>query len=82
MLIPKYLFLIAVGCSLLSAAEWPTDGGNSQRTNFQPDEHILNRDSVRNLKILWKIKLDNVPHEMHSLFPPLIVEKRLPASRH
>ena len=58
----------------LSAAEWPTDGGNPQRTAWQCDEKILNKDNVRNLKILWQIKLDNVPHEMHSLFPPLIVE--------
>jgi outer membrane protein assembly factor BamB len=55
-------------------AEWPTDGGNSQRTNWQHDEKILNKDNVKNLKILWQLKLDNVPHEMHSLFPPLIVE--------
>jgi outer membrane protein assembly factor BamB len=65
---------ILAGFTLLPAAEWPTDGGNSQRTNFQPDETVLNKDNVKNLKILWKIKLDNVPHEMHSLFPPLIVE--------
>ncbi len=71
----KSIFIgIAVGAVLLSAAEWPTDGGNSQRTNFQPDEKILNRENVKNLKILWKIHLDNLPHEMHSLFPPLIVE--------
>ena len=33
------------------------------------------KDNVKNLKILWKLKLDNEPQEMHSLFPPLIVEK-------
>jgi outer membrane protein assembly factor BamB len=64
----------AAACALLCAAEWPTDGGNSQRTNFQPDEKILTKENVKNLKILWKLKLDNVPHEMHSLFPPLIVQ--------
>jgi hypothetical protein len=69
------IFLVGVAvCALLCAAEWPTDGGNSQRTNYQPDEKILTKDNVRNLKILWKLKLDNVPHEMHSLFPPLIIE--------
>jgi glucose dehydrogenase len=65
---------IGAGCVLAAGAEWPTDGGNSKRTNWQQDEKILNKDNVKNLKILWKIKLDNAPQEMHSLFPPLIVE--------
>jgi glucose dehydrogenase len=69
------LIAISAACSLTWGADWPTDGANSQRTNFQPDEKILTKDNVKNLKILWKIKLDNVPQEMHSLFPPLIIEK-------
>ncbi len=68
------LTAFAAGLGLLAAAEWPTDGGNSQRTNWQRDEKLLNRNNVKGLKILWKLQLDNVPHEMHSLFPPLIVE--------
>jgi hypothetical protein len=73
----KLYTLIAIyPCCVLSwGAEWPTDGGNSQRTNWQQDEKILSKDNVKNLKILWKIKLDNMPQEMHSLFPPLVVEK-------
>src|SRR5579864_1685879 len=70
-----YAILIAAGCALLWGAEWPTDGGNTKRDNWQRDEKILNKDNVTNLKILWQIKLDNVPQEMHSLFPPLIVDK-------
>src|SRR5207248_513854 len=62
------------GCVLATGAEWPTDGGNPKRTNWQQDEKILNKANVKNLTILWKIKLDNTPQEMHSLFPPLIVE--------
>ena len=65
----------AVCCGLLSAADWPTDGADSMRTNFQPDEHILSKDNVKGLQILWKIKLDNQPREMHSLFPTLIIDK-------
>lgn len=70
----KVWILCAMGCGLLHGADWPTDGGNSKRTAWQQDEKILNKDNVRNLKVLWKIKLDNVPQEMHSLFAPLIVE--------
>lgn len=68
---PAVFCLIA---GALSAADWPTDGGNPQRTAWQRDEKILNKDNVKNMTVLWKIKLDNVPQEMHSLFAPLIVE--------
>ncbi len=53
-------------------ANWLTDGGGPRRTNWQKDEHILTKENVKHLKILWKLKLDNQPREMHSLFPPLI----------
>jgi hypothetical protein len=71
----RYLLIAALCCGLSQAAEWPTDGGNMYRTNWQQDEHTLTKDNVKNLKVLWKIQLDNKPLEMHSLFPPLIVEK-------
>ena len=56
-------------------ADWPTDGGNPQRTNWQKDETILRPDNVSNLKILWKLKLDNAPKQMHALSPTLIAGK-------
>jgi outer membrane protein assembly factor BamB len=61
------------GCTLMLAADWTTDGGNPHRTGWQQDEKTLTTENVKNLKLLWKIKLDNVPQEMHSLFPPLII---------
>ena len=64
---------IMVGCAIVLGSDWPTDGGNPQRTNWQKDETILTKDNVANLKILWKLKLDNAPRQMHSLFPPLII---------
>jgi outer membrane protein assembly factor BamB len=57
------------------SADWPTDGGNPQRTNWQQDETILTKQNVANLKILWKVKLDNAPRQMHSLLPALIVDQ-------
>lgn len=74
MRLPRLLAAFAACLSLVLAAEWTTDGGSPRRNNWQQDEKILNTSNVKNLKILWKVKLDNVPHEMHSLFPPLIVE--------
>jgi outer membrane protein assembly factor BamB len=70
--IRRALMAVTTGCVLLSGADWPTDGGNPQRTAWQRDETILNKQNVKNMKLLWKIQLDNKPQEMHSLFPPLI----------
>jgi hypothetical protein len=70
----KALLAAGLCCGAIWSAEWTTDGANSKRTNWQTDEKILNKDNVKNLKILWKLQLDTVPHEMHALFPPLIVE--------
>src|SRR5262249_42830561 len=38
-------------------------------------EKVLNTANVRNLALLWTVKTDNQPRQMHSLFPPLIVER-------
>jgi hypothetical protein len=66
---------ILLSCALVLGSDWPTDGGNPQRTNWQKDETILTKENVGNLKVLWKLKLDNAPRQMHSLFAPLIIER-------
>jgi hypothetical protein len=53
-------------------ADWLADGGDPQRTAWQRNETILTKDTVKTMKLLWKIKLDNQPRQMHNLFPPLI----------
>src|ERR1017187_9204510 len=67
------LIAITIACAAAWGADWLTDGGNPQRTAWQKDERILTLDNVKNMKLLWKLKLDNEPRQMHSLFPPLIV---------
>src|SRR6266566_2972379 len=62
-------------CAPLHSADWLTDGGNPQRTAWQKDEHILSPSNVKNMQILWKLQLDNQPQQMHSLFPPLIIDQ-------
>jgi hypothetical protein len=68
-------FAITVSCAIVVGADWPTDGGNPQRTNWQKDETILRPDNVANLTIRWKLKFDNAPKQMHALRPPLIIGK-------
>ena len=62
-------------------ANWLTDGGDPQRTAWQQNETILTKDNVKDMKLLWKIKLDNQPRQMHSLFPPLIAGNVTTTSR-
>jgi outer membrane protein assembly factor BamB len=69
------LIAISVGCGLLSGAEWPTDGASPKRDAWQKDETILTKENVKGLQLRWKIQLHNEPREMHSLFPPLIVDQ-------
>ncbi len=56
-------------------ADWLTDGGNPQRTAWQKDEKLLTTESVKRMKLLWKVKTDNQPREMHSLLPALIASR-------
>src|SRR5262245_18057054 len=54
-------------------ADWLTDGADVQRTAWQKNETILSPATAKDMKLLWTVKLDNEPRQMHSLFPPLIV---------
>jgi outer membrane protein assembly factor BamB len=54
-------------------ANWLTDGGDPQRTSWQRNETILSPTSVKDMKLIWKLQLDNEPRQLHNLFPPLIV---------
>src|SRR5262245_17165442 len=53
-------------------ADWMTDGADPQRTAWQRNETLLTKGNVKDMKLLWKIKLDNEPRQMQSLVPPLI----------
>jgi hypothetical protein len=69
---------ILTGCALgwcVSgwSADWLTDGNDPQRTGWQKNEKAITTANVKGMKLLWKIKTDNQPRQMHALFPPLIV---------
>ena len=63
-----------LGLTLVRAADWATDGGDTQRTGWQKDEHILSKDNVKNLKLLWKLKTDNITRALFSYTPALILQ--------
>jgi len=53
-------------------ADWLTDAADVQRTNWQRDEKILSPSNAKDIKLLWKVKLDNEVRQMHSFLAPLI----------
>jgi outer membrane protein assembly factor BamB len=70
----KTILLLALAAlSPLSAADWLTDGGDSKRNNWQKDETVLTKTNVKDMRLLWKTKLDNTPRQMHSLLEPLVI---------
>ena len=71
----RTILVVALAGVAARGADWLTDGNNPQRTNWQKEEKTLTTANAKNIKLLWKLKLDNEPREMHSLFPPLISER-------
>ncbi len=66
--------LLMSGVSLL-ASEYLTEGVDNGRTGWMKDEKVFNTTNVRNMKLLWKIKLPSGTRQMHNLFPPLLAER-------
>ncbi|MFN6203635.1 MAG: pyrrolo-quinoline quinone [Acidobacteriota bacterium] len=75
--------LVAIGGSIFTprpqaqsgqapVADWLTDGGDLERTAWQRNETLISTSSAKNMKLLWKTKLDNQPRQMHNLLPVLI----------
>jgi len=69
-----YIAIVGLCCGAIFAADWTTDGGDAQRTGWQKDETILTKDNVKNLKLLWKLKTDNVSRALFSFTPALILQ--------
>jgi outer membrane protein assembly factor BamB len=66
---------ILASAALLRAADWTTFGGDPQRDGWAREESVLSRENVKDLKLAWKIQLDNGAKELNSLTAPLVVEK-------
>src|SRR6476660_7629155 len=65
--------LVLLSCIFASGADWLTASGDVMRTNWQKDETTINTSNAKDIQLLWKIKLDNQPRQMHSLHPPLVI---------
>ena len=66
---------VILSSATLWASDYLTHGVDPGRTGWMKDEKVFNTTNVRNMKLLWKVKLDTKTRAMHNLFNPLIVEK-------
>ena len=64
-------------CGLITFAQsrggnWPTYGGDAQRTGWEGADAAISKDSVKNLQLLWKLKLETQSRGMRPVMPPII----------
>jgi hypothetical protein len=57
------------------AADYVAGGWDPGRTGWVRDERIFNKTNVRNMRLLWKVKLDSNTRQMHNLMVPTVIEK-------
>src|SRR5437867_3119036 len=69
--------LVALAIMPLRSADWLTHSGDPQRTGWQQDETKISKESVKNLKLLWTIKLETKQRSVYSLYGPLIIERAI-----
>ena len=69
------LAILGLGVVVQSArtADWFTHSGDPQRTGWQKRETAITKDTVKDLQLLWKLKLENKTKALYSLHEPLIV---------
>jgi len=61
----------------LGGADWVTHSGSNQRDGWQRTETKISKDTLKDLKLLWKIKLETKQRSVYSLYGPLIVERAI-----
>jgi outer membrane protein assembly factor BamB len=52
---------------------WPTFGGDPQRSGWARDETQISRDSLKQFRVLWSLKLPNEAKELNNLTPPIAI---------
>lgn len=66
---------MVLSAGLMMAADWTTFGGDAQRDGWGKEETTLSKQNAKDIKLEWKIQLDNASKELNSLTAPLVVEK-------
>jgi outer membrane protein assembly factor BamB len=55
------------------SSNWTTFGGDPQRSGWERIETAISKDTVKDLQLLWKMKLESQPKGTRPIMPPLIV---------
>src|SRR5438309_6704245 len=61
----------------LGGADWVTHSGSNQRDGWQRNETKISKDTLKDLRLLWKITLETKQRSVYSLYGPLIVERAI-----
>ena len=65
-------FVLMGGVSVF-AEDYLAEGVDNGRTGWLKNEKIFTTANVGSMKLLWKIKVNSTPRQMHNLFAPLTV---------
>jgi outer membrane protein assembly factor BamB len=73
-----WVFLAAsLAVASVRGADWTTHSGSNSRDGWQRNETRISKDTLKDLKLLWKVTLDQKQRSVYSLFGPLIVERAI-----
>src|SRR5437016_4108011 len=67
------LFPVLCHAQISRPGTWITNSADPQRTGWQKNEKVITKESVKGLKLMWKVKVDNETRALHSLLAPLVV---------
>jgi len=76
----KILILTSIVCLCAAIAlaqsrggNWPTSGGDAQRSGWEGADARISKDTVKDLQLLFKIKLESQAKGSRPLLPPVIM---------
>lgn len=69
------VFLLAAGA--LSAADWPTFGGDPQRSGWARGDTSVSTSNVDEFQLLWKRTVENTPLSLTALTAPIVADGKV-----
>lgn len=71
----RLLLACAVACvvNAQGRSNWNNSGGDAQHTGWEKADARISKDTVKDLQLLWKMKLENQPKGPRPLQPPALM---------
>ncbi len=66
-------FCAALALAQSRGGNWPTSGGDAQRSGWEGADARISKDTVKDLQLLFKIKLESQAKGSRPLLPPIIM---------